>query len=80
MKEFNRIQIFVFSVLVISIVISSISFLITAGQVAGIVHVWEDGSWGIGKFPYPVSGCLPNRTCGIIDINLFGVTIPLEVK
>jgi hypothetical protein len=27
------------------------------------VTVFEDGSWGIGQFPYILSGCLPFYAC-----------------
>jgi hypothetical protein len=27
------------------------------------VTVFEDGSWGIGQFPYILSGCLPFNAC-----------------
>jgi len=29
----------------------------------GFITVFEDGSWAIGSFPYPLSGCLPWGIC-----------------
>ena len=26
-------------------------------------HLWEDGSWAIGNFPYILKGCLPWGIC-----------------
>lgn len=42
-----------------------IVFLLTlAVMVAGQnVHLFEDGSWGVGSFPYAVSGCFPWGIC-----------------
>jgi hypothetical protein len=25
--------------------------------------IFEDGSWGVGEFPYTITGCLPNNLC-----------------
>ena len=27
------------------------------------LHVWEDGSWAFGQFPYVLTGCLPGGIC-----------------
>lgn len=45
-----------------------IVFLLTlavmvAGQALQNVHLFEDGSWGVGSFPYAVSGCFPWGIC-----------------
>lgn len=44
-------------------ILAVIAVTATALIVTGNVHLWEDGSWAIGQFPYPVSGCLPWGIC-----------------
>lgn len=29
------------------------------------LHIWEDGSWAIGNFPYILRGCLPGGLCNL---------------
>lgn len=32
---------------------------------AGLIHIWEDGSFAIGfQFPYYWNGCIPWMPCG----------------
>lgn len=58
----------IFALLVLAILFAGVNILTDgafAATVASQTHVtiFEDGSWAIGTFPYPVSGCLPWGLC-----------------
>jgi len=42
--------------------------IILAGSImlaTNTLHIWEDGSWAIGNFPYILRGCLPGGLCNL---------------
>lgn len=47
----------------ITLLVLGIALALIALLASGNLHVWEDGSFAIGNFPYAVKGCLPFALC-----------------
>lgn len=58
------------TIIVIEFAIAAMLFAgsgaIIALKATGNLHVWEDGSWAVGQYPYPISGCIPDQPCDTV--------------
>ena len=54
------------------------ALLLGSMLLAANTTIFEDGSFGVGRYPYPVHGCLVNSECDQPDITLFGLYIPFS--